>query len=193
MIIRMFIGAVLFLFLGLSGAWSAEKEWLKLRGCELIEHAANDGDSFHVSHDGDHYLFRLCFVDTPETSPSFPDRVKKQAKWWRVSTDDVIQGGEDAKAFTKKFLAEPFTVFTQLKDARGNSALPRHFAMVKNADGEYLSKMLAKRGLARAYGYLPDLPDGTSRWDYRKAIQKLEASAKSKKRGVWGLNVVAGI
>ena len=114
MINRIVICTVLLLLLGLRDAFSAEKKWMKLRGCELIEHAANDGDSFHVSHEGDHYIFRLCFVDTPETSQAFPSRVKKQAKWWRVSKDDVIQGGEAATEFTKKFLAEPFTVFTQL-------------------------------------------------------------------------------
>lgn len=177
---------LLFLCLGLGRAFAVEKEWVKLRGCELIEHDANDGDSFHVSHEGKHYIFRLCFVDAPETSLAFPDRVKAQAKWWGVSNDDVIRGGKAATTVAKAFLEKPFTVFTKFKDARGKSTLPRHFAMVTNKDGEFLSKTLARQGLARAYGYLPDLPDGTSRWDCRKEMQSLEKDAKSGKIGVWG-------
>jgi endonuclease YncB( thermonuclease family) len=32
-----------------------------------MENASNDGDSFHVKADGEERIFRLYFVDTPES------------------------------------------------------------------------------------------------------------------------------
>ncbi len=43
------------------------KEWIVLKDCRLIANPANDGDSFHMSAGENEYLFRLYFVDAPET------------------------------------------------------------------------------------------------------------------------------
>jgi endonuclease YncB( thermonuclease family) len=169
-----------------SGALAKnQKKWRVLRDCKLIPNASNDGDSFHVRHKKKHYIFRLCFVDAPETSRSIPRRITEQALWWDIPEADVTRHGDAATAFTLDFLKDGFTVYTQYKDARGKSALKRNFAMIK-VDGEFLSRVLARKGLARAYGYLADLPDGTSRWKYRKELQALEKKAKSSHRGTWG-------
>lgn len=51
-------------------------DWQKLEGCQLIQNEWNDGDSFHVrTAEGTEFIFRLYFVDTPETDSRFPDRV----------------------------------------------------------------------------------------------------------------------
>jgi len=42
------------------------KKWETLVDCKLKNNSFNDGDSFHVSHKGKEYIFRLYFVDTPE-------------------------------------------------------------------------------------------------------------------------------
>jgi len=39
----------------------------RLDNCRLIADAYNDGDSFHVKADGKEWIFRLYFVDAPET------------------------------------------------------------------------------------------------------------------------------
>ena len=163
---------------------AADEPWHELRDCELIPHTGNDGDSFHVKHGDDHFLFRICFADAPETSRSIPHRIKEQALWWSISEDDVLVYGEAAKTFSLAWLKNGFTVHTQYKDARGRSAMKRNFAMVA-VDGEFLSQVLVSAGLARAYGYLPTLPDGTSRWTYRKKLQELERKAKGKRKGAW--------
>jgi len=179
-------GVVALLIFGMSVAMTpAEEAWQVLRDCRIIPNAANDGDSFHVSHGEDHFIFRLCFVDAPETSLAIRARVQEQAKWWNISEEDVLRYGAEASVLSMDFLKDGFTVFTQHKDARGRSALPRYFAMVQ-VDGKFLSAALAKAGLGRAYGYLPTLPDGTSRWAYRARIQALEAAAKAGRRGAWG-------
>ncbi len=159
-------------------------EWHVLRNCQIIPNASNDGDSFHVRHGEDHIFFRICFVDAPETSRAFPHRNKEQALWWGISEDDVLRYGKAAKVFSMAALKDGFTIYTQYKDARGNSSMKRNFAMVE-VKGEFLCEALVREGLGRAYGYLPDLPDGTSRWDYRKKLQKLEKKAKKGGKGSW--------
>ena len=70
------------------------KEWQTLQGCTLIENAANDGDSFHFRQNGKEYIFRLFFVDAPETETRFPDRVKAQAEAFGISDADALKVGE---------------------------------------------------------------------------------------------------
>jgi endonuclease YncB( thermonuclease family) len=170
-------------------AIAAEESWDELRDCQLISHAGNDADSFHVQHRDDHYIFRICFVDSPETSRAIPHRITEQALWWSVTEDDVLMHGKDATEFTQDFLKDGFTVQTQYKDARGQSAMKRNFAMIR-VDGRYLSEALVENGWGRAYGYLPDLPDGSSRWTYREHLQALESRAKSDRKGVWSTSVL---
>jgi hypothetical protein len=43
------------------------EEWQTLRNCRLVPNEWNDGDSFHVSHQGQEYIFRLYFADAPES------------------------------------------------------------------------------------------------------------------------------
>ena len=58
--------AVLLVLLALVCIARAD-EWETIRGCRLIENESNDGDSFHVEADGEEKIFRLYFVDTPES------------------------------------------------------------------------------------------------------------------------------
>ena len=47
-------------------------DWTIYEHCRLITNPSNDGDSFHVRVGRNHYIFRLYFVDAPETDTSFP-------------------------------------------------------------------------------------------------------------------------
>lgn len=101
------------------------KDWEILADCKLKNAMGNDGDSFHVLHGGKEHIFRLYFVDTPETSSDFPDRVKEQAGYFRITPDQALRLGREAESFTRKFLKEgTFTVYTCWEDAKGDSALP---------------------------------------------------------------------
>src|SRR5207253_784664 len=60
----------------------ASGPWVALHGCHFLRKRANDGDSFHVSVSGKEYIFRLYFVDAPETTTEFRDRVEEQAKYF---------------------------------------------------------------------------------------------------------------
>jgi hypothetical protein len=75
-------GAALALLCAAVVSAFASGEWEELRGCRLIEHEANDGDSFHVDVDGEERIFRLYFADTPEAESGgyVTERVTEQAK-----------------------------------------------------------------------------------------------------------------
>jgi hypothetical protein len=112
--------AVFATLLALCGSAFAD-EWVTLKNCRLLENQSNDGDSFHVKADGEEYLFRLYFVDTPEseTDSVVAERITEQAENFGVSKDQCIRGGKTAKEFTAKVLSHPFTVVTRFQKAVG--------------------------------------------------------------------------
>jgi endonuclease YncB( thermonuclease family) len=83
---------------------------------------ADDGDSFHVSAGAKEYIFRLYLVDAPETDEMTPGRLVQQAKDFEITVPQAIEVGRAAKEFTREKLSEPFTVFTHMSDAMGQSS-----------------------------------------------------------------------
>ncbi len=175
---------ILILILMIPLLVSAEK-WEVLGKCKLMTNSYNDGDSFHISYKGKEYIFRLYFVDTPETNLKYKNRVKEQAKYWKISTKAAIKIGKKAKKFSADNLKRKFTVFTKWDDAKGSSKIPRYFAFVKTASGENLAELLVSNGLARIYGMRVNHPKGKNANVISKQLKKLENSAKSKKLGGW--------
>jgi len=129
----------------------ASGDWITLENCRLVSNPANDGDSFHVSANGKGYLFRLYFIDAPETDAANPARLIEQAKHFGISVPQVIEIGEAAKEFTQEKLAEPFTVVTRMANAMGRSNTERFYALVQTKEGD-LGEQLVANGLARIYG-----------------------------------------
>lgn len=162
---------------------SRTKDWTVLTDCKLISTPSNDGDSFHVRHDGKEYIFRLYYVDCPETSLAFPDRVQEQADYFNFHERDALKVGEEAKHFTEQILAAgPFTVATKWEDARGNSQLPRYYAFVSTSQGD-LDELLAAEGLVRIYGMHVADNQGDRK---QEILHDLERSAKHEGAGAWG-------
>ena len=172
----------------------AAKKWREYTGCHLIPNAGNDGDSFHVKPSNIKtrtYLFRLYFVDTPESEKSLPERLQEQADYFGIAnTTDVVKLGKEATKFTEKFLADGnFTVHSRLSDALGRSAKDRDYAMVISSDGRDLSYELVRNGLARVHGMGTDLSDldfyKRDEAGWWKRLRGAEAEAKKEKRGGW--------
>jgi endonuclease YncB( thermonuclease family) len=187
-LINIYLSVVVFCFAGVAFGWdNVVKPWQKLEKCRIVDSYGNDGDSFHVMHGEKEYVFRICFADCAETSMTYPPRIKDQADWWGISDKDVVKAGHDATDFTMKLLkGRSFTVYTKFKDARGNSALGRNFAMIKVPESDsYLSEKLVEAGLARTYGYAVATPDGMSRKAYRSKLDALEKKAKKDHVGAW--------
>ena len=163
------------------------KDWIVLKDCRLISNPANDGDSFHVSAGPKEYLFRLYFVDAPETDEMTPRRLIDQAKYFSITVPQAIEVGRTAKDFTQEKLSQPFTVFTHMSDAMGQSRLERFYAFVETKDGD-LGEQLVRNGLARSYGFKVAPPGLTSsRIEFEK-LQQLEDAAKREKIGGWGID-----
>jgi DNA uptake protein ComE-like DNA-binding protein len=170
------------------GAKNQSKDWIVLKDCRLIPNPANDGDSFHVSAGEKEYLFRLYFVDAPETDAMVPGRLIEQAKYFGITVPQVIEVGQVAKKFTARRLSQPFTVFTRMADAKGSSGMPRVYAFVETNEGD-LGEQLVRNGLARLYGFKAPPPGlENSRIEFDK-IQQFETEARQDKIGAWGANV----
>lgn len=171
------------LLLGTSSLLLADS-WETIPNCRLIPNESNDGDSFHVRAAGKERIFRLYFVDAPETSNDYRSRTKEQSKELGVSNSRLLDLGHVATQFSAAKLAGNFTVRTRWEDARGASRLPRYFAVIETPEGD-LAELLVAAGLVRIHGHYIDHPRGTKAARYREQLEKLESSAKSKRLGAW--------
>ncbi|MFH0879780.1 MAG: thermonuclease family protein [Lentisphaerota bacterium] len=168
--------------------WSAPcegKQWRTYENCTLIANESNDGDSFHVRYNKRHYLFRLYFVDTPESEDSLPERVTEQAAYWGIDPKTSVQLGKEAAKFTAKFLADGFTVHSKLSDAMGRSDKDRDYAVVMKGDKD-LAVELVRNGYARVFGTGVDYPDGTPEKSIWWRLKTAEGEAQKNKAGGWG-------
>ena len=103
----------------------SEKKWQKLENCKYLENKANDGDSFHLECDKE-YLFRLYFIDTPESEESLSERIREQASYFSISSEESLKLGKEAASFTKKiFIGKKLTIWTKWSDALGRSKMQR--------------------------------------------------------------------
>ena len=165
------------------------EELQRLDGARLVEHAANDGDSFHVKAGERDLVVRLYFVDCCETEASTDSdarRVREQMRYFGLpDAPRTLHFGSVAKAVTAKVLSQPFTVHTAFARALGRSATPRVYAMVTTAAGEDLASLLVKSGLARARGVGREMPDGTSRDEQTERLCDMQDAAMLKRVGVW--------
>ncbi|MGA0333013.1 MAG: thermonuclease family protein [Kiritimatiellia bacterium] len=162
------------------------RDWTELEGVIFEENAANDADSFHAKRNRSRYLFRLYFLDAPETDLRYPDRVEEQAAYFGVTPETAVKEAKNAAAFLQELLnGQSFTVYTRYADAQGASDMKRYYAMVKVGD-RWLSELLVEKGYARIHGVGTELPDGTSERIFWSRLRKLEREAKAEKRGLWG-------
>lgn len=160
--------------------------WETLEGCRLLKKETFDGDSFHVRHQGKEYIFRLLYVDTPERKElGLTERTTDQAKYWKIYKKDLYLLAEEASLFTAKTLSSPFTLQTRWEDARGNSSLPRYYAVVMTAEQKDLASLLVANGLGRIHGRPVSSPDGRSGEEVVKSLEKLEGEAKAQNKGAW--------
>lgn len=184
--------ALLFLFLILP---IHAQDWETWKGCKLIPNQYNDGDSFHVAYQGEEYIVRLYFVDTPETDKSnrgADSQVAAQAAHFGKSEDEVMHIGSYAKQATAQMLSRPFTVLTRGTDARGNSAIGRIYGFVKTADGKDLGEELVRNGLARSHGTKVSLPHKSAS-QIRANYDSLGERARRSKVGIYSPNPTRSI
>ena len=186
--IAVFAVAILWAAVVDVGARGESKDWIVLENCRLIPNPANDGDSFHVSVGEKEYIFRLYVVDAPETDEMVPRRLVDQAKYFGITVPQAIEVGRAAKEFTRERLSEPFTVFTHMSDAMGQSRIERFYAYVQTTEGD-LGEQLVRNGLARIYGFKATPPGLTSSRMELIKLHQVENEARQQKIGAWGVNI----
>lgn len=172
----------------LAGVCSSHggKAWRTYDDARWLPNPANDGDSFHAKVGRRQKIFRLYFVDAPETDLWIAARVDEQAAYWGVSREDVLQLGAEAKAFTEDFLRDGFAVKTRHEDALGASQQKRSYALVR-VGGRDLGEALVAQGLARVYGRAADAPGERPASQQWNKLRALEQEARKQRLGAWGL------
>lgn len=182
-----------FLMIFMAALAIAEGEQLrKFPGCSLVETPWADGDSFAVRFpDGKEHTIRLYGADCLEMHVTGDDsnarRLRDQRRYFGI--DDILTAksmGESARAETFKLLAKPFTVYTTFADGRGDGRFDRIYAFVETSEGADLSEWLVSQGLARAFGVVRQLPDGTSGNEWKQQLADRELTAARAGRGAWG-------
>lgn len=159
-------------------------------GCSYVAAPWSDGDSFSVRlPDGREIVARLYFVDCIEkdvADTTGKRRLREQARHFGV--DDMLavhRRGLEAADFVAETLSKSFTLHTSFAKAPGRSAKSRHYVFVTTAEGRDLGELLVERGLARAFGFGRERPDGTGRDDWEAHLGDLELAAALARRGLW--------
>jgi len=173
----------------LRGYVSYAAELQKFSNVKLVEHTANDGDSFFLEVDGKTLHVRLYFVDCPETSANSKvdaQRVQEQARYFGLSdATRIVHFGNEAKAFVQSILTGTFTLYTSFATAPGRSSQGRIYGFITTANGDDLATLLVKNGFARTHGIGRETPDNILREEMIKRLSDLESAAMLKKIGIW--------
>ena len=151
-------------------------------GCVLTPDPLNDGDSFVAQlPNGQSATFRLYFVDAAEEHLS-GRRSTRQARYFRVTSGRVAALGREARAFTARALAEPFTIYTHW---RANFDEGRYFAFIRTSDDKDLAELLVRHGLAIPRGERADTPYGRNSRSQHRRLKELERLAQADQVGGW--------
>lgn len=170
-----------------TACFSAELQ--RVDRATLKQEPRDDGDSFRVDLGERELTLRLYFVDCPETavaSETAARRVRSQTRFFGLANHrETVHYGKQATAFTRKMLAEPFSVYTVFTPTRGRSPGGRTYAFVETSDGQDLAELLVANGLARAYGIGRAAPDGTPRAEVEARLMDVENAAMLSRKGIW--------
>jgi len=186
--VRLWLVASL-LSLGGSALW-AQETLQEISGCTYLAAPWADGDSFPIRlPDGGEKVFRLYFVDCIETEVSDVTgkrRLREQARYFGVEDFATTREfGLEATRLVAESLAKPFTIHTNFSKAPGRGGKPRHYAFITTAGGHDLGELLVEKGLARAFGFGRETPDGTHRDDWQAQLEDAELVAALRGRGIW--------
>ncbi len=176
---------------GESQPVARNQAWTTITHPEFVNGSHSDGDSVQVQYQGVEYIFRLYFVDTPETKSSALRRLESQAEYFGLpprSSRRLMALGARASLFTREKLSKPFVIHTCWQRVDPESSNPSIRAFVETTEGD-LAALLVSMGYAairRGTATAPH-PDGRSAAQITAHLRNLEAIARSRQLGAWGL------
>lgn len=166
------------------------RTWELLENCNYIADDNNDGDSFRVQYGKRIFVARLYYIDAPETTLSWGERVREQSEHFGATLDATLQAGAQARTRVQELLAAaPFVVRTRWAMAPGSGREQRFYAIVEAGDRS-LAEILVSEGLARTKGVAPNHPSGEKAGSYMERLRALEAAARRERRGLWAAAAV---
>lgn len=179
------LSAVIPLATGEAIVPSHSRRFVRYDNCEFVPTAYTDGDSFRVRIGAEEFVFRLYYVDAPESDERFPDRNAEQVRYFGIMPAESLAAGSAAKEYVRELLTgKKFTVFTRWASALESSRLPRYYAIVE-LEGRGLAELLVENGFARLHGISVIHPNGTKADAYIVMLSGLERSAKANGAGAW--------
>jgi len=177
------IALLLSLIVGASRA-AESRAWVTLTNCQYVATKDGDGDSFRVRSDTNEFILRLYYVDAPETTLTYPERVRQQSEHYGITLDETLKAGAKARERVRQLLREPFIVRTRWASAAGRGRETRYYGLVE-IGGKSLAEVLVSEGLAQTKGVAPNLPSGEKASAYMKRLEDLEREARQKRLGAW--------
>jgi len=175
----------LLLSLGVVPSWAVEsRPWVTLNNCEYIAANDNDGDSFSVRCGTNEFTLRLYYVDAPEATLTYPERVRQQSEHFGITLDETLKSGAKAKERVQELLRRPFIVRTRWATAAGRARETRYYGLIE-VGGKSLAEILVSEGLARARGVAPNLPSGEKAKAYMQRLESFEREARQKRVDAW--------
>jgi len=160
------------------------RPWVTLTNCQYIATKDGDGDSFRVRSGTNEFSLRLYYVDAPETTLTYAERVRQQSEHFGITLDATLKTGVQAKERTQELLREPFSVRTRWASAAGRSRQTRYYGIVE-LGGKNLAEILVSEGLAQTKGVAPNQPNGEKASAYMERLEGLERGARQKRVGAW--------
>ncbi len=169
-----------------------QKGWTTLSNVRFVEGRHTDGDSIEAIVDGQHYVFRLYFVDTIETSPTAFERREEQGAYFGdppLTETETLSLARKASQLTRDTLSRGFVVHTRWEPVNPDSDNPSIRAFITTPTGQDLAEILVSHGLALIKGQKAqaDHPDGRNARQIEETLVALEASAREQKLGGWAL------
>lgn len=180
-----------------------KKTYTKTDDYLFVDASDSDGDTISMRDtEGRIIECRLRGVDAFEIDNVIAEQVDDQARYFGLSSEQAIELGKQAKAFTQKvlkgidgkqrfsFVSMPFRFNTDTYKRVGGKDGPIDPDYKFSLDGdivvenESLACLLVKNGLARIHGTIPVDPSFSFN---RIKIERLEAEAKSAGVGGWGM------
>ncbi|RRJ96236.1 hypothetical protein Ga0100231_020225 [Opitutaceae bacterium TAV4] len=160
------------------------KPWETLTDCEYVAAKYNDADSFRVRSGDKEFVVRLYYVDAPESTMNYPERVRQQSEHYGITMDETLKAGARAAERVHELLKTPFVVRTRWANAAGRGGDGRYYGFIE-VGGKSLAEILVSEGLAQTKGISPNLPDGRKASAYKLALLELEQFARQKHLGAW--------
>src|SRR3989442_6133971 len=107
------------------------RQWVTLTNCQFVASKSNDGDSFRVRSGTNEFTLRLYYVDAPETTLTYPERVPQQSEHYAITLDETLKAGAKAREKVKELLRESFIVRTRRANAAGRGGQTRYYGIVE--------------------------------------------------------------